>query len=249
MPAPRRIPRFLANPFTTLALLAYLVLDLTLLVRDLPNADSTIARVLSGRGAPPVAAARHDFIAACLPTGNIIIDCRGRTEVEARDMVPVGAMPILDVAFVRETSRSGFWAPTLRRREMRLDWNPRQRIPAAEMPLIRSQVADELLRLREISPADAEAFRFSDVYDGRLLPLGLLRSAVGFLVAIALPISLFSLPGYFIDLYLERINRRRGLCTRCSYPVMGLAKCPECGLPTPATTDAGLLDPDADLPK
>ena len=104
MPAPRRIPRFLANPFTTLALLAYLVLDLTLLVRDLPNADSTIARVLSGRGAPPVAAARHDFIAACLPTGNVIIDCRGRTEVEARDMVPVGAMPILDVAFVRETS-------------------------------------------------------------------------------------------------------------------------------------------------
>ena len=141
--------------------------------------------------------------------------------------------------------RQGFWAPTT----LRID---------RDLNRIRGRAPDEVVDFFATTygpeaTAELQAAMVGRYSEQRVLWDGVVHNAVALGIAGLLGASLWlnfqRLKPRLVGLLPSERRRRRGLCPRCGYDIVGLDRCPECGAEAPLLRKAGAADavaaPDA----
>ena len=238
VPRRRRIPRFIANPITTVVLGAALLMDLAALPGDPWSPTHSAAGVWfrSHRNA------NFQGFTLSGPDAIVFKQAQGLhlrnmiTEPSWGDVATIISDKPADAAVfvgLDQSSRaSGFWAITTQTRGFNINaqfgsaFNEFDKREAREL-YINEMVSPEWAE----SPRLLERLRRENFSISTIVWSGYLHNAVALGVFGLLLVSLVWVPrtpGYFRERRGAR-RLRRGLCPRCGYPIRGLVTCPECG--------------------
>ncbi len=241
----RRRFGIVANPVTTLLLLAYLGWD----IRTLPNRPGETSRVAgalfqpsAGTGPmnlPPVYFVREAAGLAPIPFGEAF---EGE-QSSANDLAVAMATRPADVLLVKDTgsrARVGWYAPTTEYQIIAVDIEPMTSRALTESERADARAAYVAFFAKHPRSAFAERAAWLAPGDGieeRSLPGGQARSAGALLALLVLLASLRWVP-IAAGMVKDRLASARlaaGRCPACGYALSGLrgGVCPECGCPIP----------------